>query len=80
MQVSDIKSAADLSGKSSLSLLKVSINTILLFTTIPARPTRAVPVIIVEGSEPDTVKPKNTPAVENKTDKSMTIGCEMLLN
>ena len=69
IHVSAINSVAGLSGKSNLNLLKVSISTILLFTTIPAKPTRAVPVIMVDGSDPVTVKPKNTPAVENKTDK-----------
>jgi hypothetical protein len=35
---------------------------------------------MVDGSDPDIVRPKNTPAVENKTDSNMTIGWEMLLN
>ena len=61
-------------GKSNFNLLKVSINTILLLTTIPARPTTAVPVIIVDGSDPVTVRPRYTPAVEKRTDTNITKG------
>ena len=64
MQVSVISSSMPLSGKSIFSLLYVSIKTMLLFTTIPARPTIAVPVIIVEGSTCEIVSPKKTPEVE----------------
>ena len=80
MHVSAIRSWVGLFGKSFFILLKVSIKTILLFTTIPARPTNAVPTIIVEGSELVIVNPRNTPAVENNTDINITIGCVILLN
>ena len=52
----------------------------LLFTTIPARPTIAVPVIIVEGSTCEIVSPKKTPEVEKITDIRIIIGWEILLN
>ena len=55
-------------GVSSFSLLNVSIKTILLLTTIPAKVTIDNPVIVVLNDLPVINKPSNTPTKEIVTE------------
>ena len=55
-------------GDSCLNLLNVSINTILLLTTIPAKVTIDKPVIVVLNGLPVIKRPKRTPTNEIVTD------------
>lgn len=56
----------------SLNLLNVSINTILLFTTIPASAIVPTPDIVILKVEPVIRRPRKTPAVESITADSTT--------
>ena len=55
-------------GASSFNLLNVSINTILLFTTIPARVTIEMPVIVVLKDFPVINNPSKTPTKDIVTE------------
>ena len=58
------------SGWLCLSSLKVSINTILLFTMIPASATIPTPVMIALKGWPVRMRPNSTPTVDITTDDS----------
>ena len=55
-------------GDSTLNLLNVSINTMLLFTTMPAKVTIDRPVIVVLNGLPVIKRPKKTQTNEIVTD------------
>ena len=67
LQVFITTSSLDKLGNSSFRRLKVSINTMLLFTTIPDRATMAIPVIVVLNGLPVINNPISTPTIDIKT-------------
>jgi len=67
LQVFIITSSLDRFGNSPVNLLKVSIRTMLLFTTIPDKATIEIPVIVVLKGLPVINNPTNTPTIDMNT-------------